>query len=76
MAVTAKQTTLNFSIIISIWLFHVNILSIIIPKNVTLVVMDFILLSEPNLMAICEQLLVKICVRLVYSQNSVTTSLL
>jgi hypothetical protein len=70
MAVTAKQTTFNLSIIISIWLFHFNVLSIIIPKHVMLVVMDFILLSEPNLMAICELFLVKNCMRLVFSKFS------
>jgi hypothetical protein len=70
MAVTAKQTTLNFGIIISIWLSHVNVLSIIIPKHVMLVVMDFILLAEPNLMAIRELLLVKNCMRLVSSKFS------
>jgi len=70
MAVTAKQTTLNFGIIISIWLFHVNVLSVIIPKHVMLVAMDFILLSEPNQMAICELFLVKNCIRLVFSKFS------
>ena len=70
MEVTAKQTTLNFSTIISIWLFHFNVLSIMLPKHVMLVVMDFILLAEPNLMAICELLLVGNCVRLVFSKFS------
>ena len=68
MAVTAKQTTVNFSTIISIWLSHINVLSIIIPKHVTLVVMDLVLLSEPNLMGICELLLVKNCMRLMVYQ--------
>ena len=61
-----KQTTLNLGIIISVWLSHVNVLSIIIPKHVMLVVMDFILLAEPNLIAICELLLVKNSMRLVF----------
>ena len=70
MAVTANQTTHNFAKIISIWLSHVNVVTIIIPKHLMLVVMDFILLSEPNLMAICELLLVKNCMRLVFSKFS------
>jgi len=45
MALTTKQVTPNFGIIISIWLFHVNVLSIIIPKTLMLVMLDFILLS-------------------------------
>ena len=44
MALTAKQANLNFHVIISVWRFHVNVLSIIIPKNFMLVILDFILL--------------------------------
>ena len=32
MAPTTKQATLSFDIIISIWLFHVTVLSVINPK--------------------------------------------
>ena len=61
-----KQATLSFGINVSIWLFHVYVLSIIIPKNFMLVVLDFILLSQPKLMGICELLLVKNCMKLVF----------
>jgi hypothetical protein len=44
MALTAKQANLNFHVIISVWCFHINVLSIIIPKNFMLVILDFILL--------------------------------
>ena len=40
MGLTAKQDTLNFGIIISIWVFRVNVLSIFIPKSFLLVVLD------------------------------------
>jgi len=45
MAVTTKQVIPYFGIIISIWLFHVNVLSIIIPKTFMLVILYFVLLS-------------------------------
>jgi len=48
-----------YGIIISRWLFHINILSIIIPNNFMLVPVDFILLSQPTQMGICELFLVK-----------------
>ena len=70
LALTAKQTTLNFSIIISIWLFHVNVLSIIVPKTFMLVILYFILLSQLTLMGICELFLVQNCMRLVFSKFS------
>jgi len=63
-----------YGIIISIWLFHINVLSIIIPNNFMLVTVDFILLSQPTQMGICELFLVKNCMRL-FSQNSVTSLL-
>jgi hypothetical protein len=66
MALTAKQATLDCSISISIWLFHINILSIIIPSTSLFVVLDFILLSRPTQMGICELFLVKDCMRLVF----------
>jgi len=72
MALTANQVTLNFGTITSTWLFHINVLSIIIPKNIMLVTVDFILLSQPTQMGIYELLLVKNCMRL-FSQNSVTS---
>jgi len=68
MALTTKQATLSFGINVSIWLFHVSVLSIIIPKNFMLVVLDFILLSQPTLTGICELLLVKNCMKLVLSK--------
>ena len=68
MAVTAKQATLNFGIIISMWLFHVNVLSTIIPKNFVLVILYFILSSQPTLMGICELFLLKNCMELVFSK--------
>ena len=43
--------------------------SIFIPKNVMLVILDLILLSQMTLMAICE-FLVKKCMRLVFSEFS------
>ena len=67
---TAKQTTLNFGITISIWLFYVNMLPIIILKNFVLVILEFILLSQPRLMGKCELFLVKNCMRLVFSKSS------
>jgi hypothetical protein len=70
MAVAAKQATLNFGMIISVWLFYINILSIIILKNFTLVILDFILLSQPMLMGKFELFLVKKCMRLVFSKIS------
>ena len=70
MALNAKQTTLNFGIIISICLFHVSVLSVIIPKNFVLVILDFILFPQPTLMGICELFLVKNCMRLVFSKFS------
>jgi len=70
MAVTAKQATLNFGIIISMWLFHVNVLSTIIPKNFVLVILYFILSSQPTLMGICELFLVENCKRIVFSKFS------
>jgi hypothetical protein len=63
MAPTAKQAIFYFGIIISIRLFHVNVLSISIPKNFVLVILDFILLLVKNCMTS-------------FSQNSVRTSLL
>jgi len=70
MALTAKQATLNFHIIIYIWLFHINVLSVIIPKYFMLVILNFILLSQPTLMGICELSLAKNCMRLVFSKFS------
>jgi len=58
MALNAKQTTFNFGTITSIWLFHVNVSSTIIPKNFILVILDLILLSQLTLVAICEFLLI------------------
>ena len=69
MALTANQATLNFGIIISIWLFHINVLSVIIPKNFTLVILDFIL-SQSTLMGIWELFLIKNCMRLGFSEYS------
>ena len=66
MALTTKQAILNFGIIISKWLFHINVLSIIIPKNFMLVILDFILLSQPTLMGTSELFLVKNCMRPVF----------
>jgi len=63
-----------YGIIISIWLFHINVLSIIIPNNFILVTVDFILLSQPTQMGICELFLVKNCMRQ-FSQNLVTSFL-
>jgi hypothetical protein len=39
----SKQATLNFGVIISIWIFHISPLSTINLKNVTLVILDSIL---------------------------------
>jgi len=33
MAQTAKQATINFRISISLWLFHINVLSVFISKR-------------------------------------------
>jgi hypothetical protein len=68
MAVTTKQATHNFSIIICIWFFHISVLSIIMPKSCMLVMLDLIL-SQPTLKGICE-LLVKNCIGLVFSKFS------
>jgi len=68
MLVTAKQTALNFGIIISIWLFYINILSFIILKNFVLIILEFILLSQPTLVGKCELLLIKNCMRLVFTK--------
>ena len=70
MVVTAKQIVLNFGIIISIWLFHINILSIIILTNFVLAVLEFILLSQSTLMGKCEPFSVKNCMRLVFLKFS------
>jgi len=70
MALNAKQATLNFGIIISIYLFHISVLSVIIPKNCVLVILDFMLFPQPTLMGICELFLVKNCMRLVFSKFS------
>lgn len=72
MALSTKQATLNFGIIISICLFHVSVLSIIIPKNFILVIWDFILISHSTLMGICELILVKNCIKLVFSKFNVS----
>jgi len=63
-----KQATLSFGIIVSKWLFHVSVLSIIIQKNAMLLVLDFILLSQPTLMGICDLFLVKNCMKLLRIQ--------
>jgi hypothetical protein len=54
MALTTKEATFSAGIIISMWLFHVSVLLIIIPKNFMLVIMDFILSSQPTLKGIDE----------------------
>jgi hypothetical protein len=46
------------------------VLSIIIPKNFILVALDFIFLSQPTLMGICELFLLKNCMKLVFSKFS------
>ena len=68
MALNYKQATLSFGTVISIWLLHVIVLSIIIPKNFILVVLDFMILSQPTLMGICELFLLKNCMELVFSK--------
>ena len=70
MTLTTKQAMPSFGIIISMWLFRVNVLSIIIPKTFILVILYFILLSQPTQMGICELFVVKICKRLVFSKFS------
>jgi len=70
MALTTKQATFNFHIMIPILLFPVNVLPIIIPKNFMLVILNFIFLSQPALMGICELFLAKNCMRLVFPKFS------
>ena len=70
MARNAKQATLNFRISISLWLFNVNVLSIFIPKNSMLLILDFILLTQPLLIGICKLFLFKNCMSLVFSKFS------
>ena len=65
-----KTSHTNFGIIIYICLFHVSVLSVIIPKNFVLMILDFILFPQPSLMGICELFLVKNCMRLVFSKFS------
>jgi len=54
--------------------FHVNVLSIIIPKNFILVILDFIFLSQPTLIEIYELFLVKNCMRLLVTTSLLSTS--
>jgi len=70
MARTVKQARLNFRISISLWLFSVNVLSVFIPKNFMLVILDCILLSQPLLIGIGELFLFKNCMSLVFSKFS------
>jgi len=43
-----------FGIIISVWLFHVSVLLIIMPRSFMLVILDFILSSQPTMKGIGE----------------------
>jgi hypothetical protein len=67
-----RKATLNFGIIISVWLLCGNVLSVItsIPKHFMLVMLDFMLLLQATLMGICELFLVKNCMILVFSKVS------
>jgi hypothetical protein len=69
MALTTRQATLNFSIIISVWLFHVNVLTIIISENFMLYWIVYCYHSQ-HCWRICELFLVKNCMRLVFSKFS------
>jgi len=70
MVLTTTQDTVNSGIIISTWLFHINVLSLFIPKNFMLVILDSILLSQPTPMEICELFWAKNCMRLVFPKFS------
>ena len=70
MASTAKQATLNFRISISLWLFNIIVLPFFIPKSFMLLILDFILLSQPLLIGICELFLFKNRMSLVFSKFS------
>ena len=48
MAVTTKQATLRFGIIISIWLFHVSMLLIINPKKIYIGSIGFYIVITAN----------------------------
>ena len=70
MALNYKQAMLSFCIIISIWVLHVTVLTIITPKNFVSSTGFYIFISQPTLMGICELFLLKNCMKLVFSKFS------